>query len=755
MTTLPSTVQERFALPAGAGGKGSEGGTTMTAADVMGILRRRLVLIVILFTLLSALVVGGFIVWWSYFPLYRAESLIECITNVPESELSVAPERLREDEHERFVQTQAVMLKSPSVLTAALGLRAVQDTNWYKKIDPGEYLLELTDDLVAGPVRGTNFLRVSIQCRTKSDPKTIVNNVVDRWHQLVMEGAARAYADELEGARNREDRLRAEIAAKREQLRTISDRLPAGAADANTTSLTAQQVLQYGQQVGMLALEKSLLEQYREIYNDPQGVAVTAEDRAAVEQDPQVSMLVQRLFMLQQQQMADAATFGPEHTEVKALEPQVRAAEEELDRIRQQRLSERRADIREATNTAYQGSQFALFMAQENLAQAEASLQDQDRLMFDYRNLSDDIERDLLYLVRLHDYVEELERVVVRHTAMKVAVAQRAIDPLRRSAPSLLMLPVGIFFALVLSVGLAVGLELIDTSMRTTQDITRHLEIAMLGAIPDTDDEEIAIEQVETAVRDAPRSMVAEAFRRVRAGLQFSAPASQQRSVLISSPHPHDGKTTVVCNLGLAVAQNGRRVLLVDANFRRPMLSKVFGLNGNTKGLSNILVGDGALADCAAPSNFPYLDVLSSGPIPPNPAELLGGETFRAFLDDATARYDQVLIDSPPVLLTSDAVVISTAVDGAILVVRAKENSRGAARRACHLLSAVNARLFGAVLNAAQATRGGYFRAQLREFYDYQADQEEDENSPPALPAETATPEASPKTEDASENGKE
>ena len=584
MTTLPSTVQERFALPAGAGGRGSEGGAGMTVADVLGILRRRLVLIVILFTLLSALVVGGFIVWWVYFPLYRAESLIECITNVPEAELSVAPERLREDEHERFVQTQAVMLKSPDVLIATLGLRAVQETKWYQAIPTGEHLLALTDELVAGPVRGTNFLRVSIQCRTKSDPKIIVNNAVDRWHQLVMEGAARTYADELEGARNREDRMRAEIAAKREQMRTISDRLPAGAADADTTNITAQQVLQYGQQTGMLTLEKSLLEQYRAIYNDPEGVAVTAEDRQAVERDPQVAMLVQRLFLLQQQQSADASTFGPEHTEVKALEPQIRAAEEELDRIRRQRLAERRADIREAANTAYQGSQFALFMAQENLAKAEAALQDQDRLLFDYRNLSAEIERDLLYLVKLHDYVEELERVVIRHTALKLSIAQRATDPLQRSAPSLLVLPVGIFFALALAVGLAVGLELLDTSVRTTQDITRHLEIAMLGAIPDTDDEEIAIDKVETAVRDAPRSMVAEAFRRVRASLQFSAPASQQRSVLISSPHPDDGKTTVVCNLGMAVAQGGRRVLLVDANFRRPMIGKIFGLKRQHQG---------------------------------------------------------------------------------------------------------------------------------------------------------------------------
>jgi capsular exopolysaccharide synthesis family protein len=143
-------------------------------------------------------------------------------------------------------------------------------------------------------------------------------------------------------------------------------------------------------------------------------------------------------------------------------------------------------------------------------------------------------------------------------------------------------------------------------------------------------------------------------------------------------------------------------------------------------GLSNILIGDGSLATHVVDSEFPNLHVLGSGPIPPNPAELLGGEQFRSLLDDAVSRYDQVIIDSPPVLLASDSVVASTLVDGVIVVVRAKENSRGGARRACTLLSAVNAHNFGAVLNAAQVTRGGYFREQLRTYYDYQADAEEE-----------------------------
>ena len=681
MTTLPSTVSERVALPAGVSARGGEGSAGLTAGDILSILRRRMVLIAVLFTLFSAMVVGGFVVWWVYFPSYQATAFIECVTNVPEAQLEVAPERLRDDEFERFVATQAARIVHPAILREALALKEVQETDYYKSIPTGEHLTELTDDLVAAPQRGTNFLKVSIACRKLTDPKIIVNSVVDRWYNKVTEDAAQAYAPQLTRARDDLDALDKQIEQKRSRLQSIAEGLPAGANLEGALNITAQEVLQYGEQSSMLQLERDLLEQYKEVYDDPTTAPVTQEDRRAVEASPEIAQLTQQLLLLQQQREADAPTFGEEHPEMRALDGRIAATRAELDRFRTQRLNERRAEIRELTNTAYQSTSYALHLAMNRLSKAEGALIDQDRMLFDYENLKAEIDQDLEYRQELFTYAEQLERVIYSRTAMKVNIAQHAIDPLERSEPSLLMLPLGVFFAMLLAIGLAVAMELLDTSVRTSQDVVRYLDVALLGAVPHVDDEEIAIDQPESAVRDAPRSMMAEAFRQIRTNLQFSAPAAQQRSVLISSPHPEDGKTTVACNLAMAVAQAGRRVLLVDANFRRPAVAKVFGLAPG-RGLSNVLVGDSAMADCVQPSGQDHLDILATGPIPPNPAELLGSEQFRAFLDDATARYDQVLIDAPPILLASDPLVIATAMDGVILVVRAKENSRGAARRA-------------------------------------------------------------------------
>jgi capsular exopolysaccharide synthesis family protein len=283
---------------------------------------------------------------------------------------------------------------------------------------------------------------------------------------------------------------------------------------------------------------------------------------------------------------------------------------------------------------------------------------------------------------------------------------------------------------MALALGLCV--ELLDKSVRTSQDITRHMDVGILGAIPDTDDEEVSIRQVETAVRDVPQSMIAEAFRQIRTNLQFSAPADGQRTIMLTSPRPEDGTTCVACNLALSLAQGGRRVLLVDANLRRPRIGDVF-LSKASNGLSNILIGEGSLASCVAKTDNVLLDLLGSGPKPPNPVDLFTGSHWPTFLKEAASQYDQIIFDTPPVLLASDAAVVASSVDGAGLVVRANRSSRGVARRAFGVLRDTDARVFGAVLNAARVTRGGYFREQLRTFYEYQ--EGEDIPIAPSLPA--------------------
>jgi len=294
-------------------------------------------------------------------------------------------------------------------------------------------------------------------------------------------------------------------------------------------------------------------------------------------------------------------------------------------------------------------------------------------------------------------------------------------------------LPAGSVLGLILGVGLALLLELMDTSIKTSRDVPRHVHVPILGTIPHVDDEEVKIDQVELASRTAPRSMVAEAFRAIRTNLLLSSPAERQRTVLVASARPEEGRTTVAINLALSIAQNGRRVLLVDANFHRPAVQQFFP-NAKGTGLSNILIGQARLADAAVTTDLPNLDVLTSGPIPPNPTELLAGPYLSRMITEALERYDQIIFDGPPVLLVSDGLVLAGVVDGVILVCRAKATSRGVALRGREQLERVNGRIFGAVLNAAQVTRGGYYREQIRSYYEYQPEESLTATSVPVLP---------------------
>lgn len=721
MTLLPTTIQENMPVPAGMSSPAGEAAGP-TTTDVVAMIRRRVVLITVLTILFLSMSAGGFASWWFQFPGYQSEALIDCVTNIPDTGLSIELRRLREEEHEKFVMTQARLMKSPSILGAALKVNTVRETDWFASIPLNKHLLDLTDELHAAPVRGTTLLRVAMECRNPKDAAVIVNEVVTQWRRMVMDRSAEdATQGMLAALRGEMDALNREIKDARDRQNRLDEQLPPGALYNPGGNITHQQVREYAEQEAQRRAELAILEPYRKLYDNPEGapVALTAEDRAFVELDPQVAQASQGLFLLEQERAAKSKTFGHEHVVIRRLDSQIDALQEKVDRRRTEVINERRRDNREAAMTAYDVTRLGLYQAQENRLKAEAALEDQDRVLVERENIQQTIEENLKYRQVIQETVKNLQRIKTQRTAIQVNIEQRAIEPLERHSPTLWLIPVGVFLSFTLSFGLALGLEMLDKSVRTSQDVMRYLDVALLGLVPDTDDEEIPIQRVERAYIEAPQSMMAEAFRRLRTNLQFCAPAERQRSIVVTSPRPDDGKTTVACNLAMALAEADRRVLLVDANLRKPGLQDVFD-KLPAEGLSNLLIGDGALSSYVTQTENPKLDLLGSGPSSPNPAELLGGVRFKEFLAEATSVYDQVVIDSAPVLLASDSAVLARAADGVIMVVRATHSSRGVARRACAMVAGVGAHLLGVVLNGAQVTRGGYFREELRAYYQYQ-----------------------------------
>ncbi len=203
-----------------------------------------------------------------------------------------------------------------------------------------------------------------------------------------------------------------------------------------------------------------------------------------------------------------------------------------------------------------------------------------------------------------------------------------------------------------------------------------------------------------------PRSPASEAYRTLRTNIQFSSLDKPLRTILITGVEPGEGKSTTLANLAVVMAQGGKRVIAVDCDLRRPSLHKLFALPSEPGLTTALLEGKGR--PLLQETIVPGLRLLTSGPLPPNPSELLGSRHFEELLGSLVSDADVVLLDAPPVIAVSDAAVLASKVDGVILVINAGKTKRDLARRAKSLLQNVNAPLLGAVLNNAPLDKGLY-----------------------------------------------
>jgi len=274
---------------------------------------------------------------------------------------------------------------------------------------------------------------------------------------------------------------------------------------------------------------------------------------------------------------------------------------------------------------------------------------------------------------------------------------------------------VGAVLGFLCGFGISYLAEVADKNFRTPEEVRQTLGVPIMAHIPPLPQSEKRDKSKpkklhkSLAAIHSSKSLAAEAFRGVRTGLYFSTKNESHKAIQITSPEPGDGKTTLTTNLAIAIAQSGKRVLLIDADMRRPRIDKLFSLLNN-QGLSTVLDGKTDLADSIISiDDVPNLSILTSGPTPSNPSEQLTGERFAEVLETCKSRYDLVLVDTPPLLPVTDAAVVAPRVDGVILALKLAKNARIQAVRAMEILSNINCKVLGVVVNG-KPDRHGYGR---------------------------------------------
>ncbi|HEV2836897.1 MAG TPA: polysaccharide biosynthesis tyrosine autokinase, partial [Pyrinomonadaceae bacterium] len=288
---------------------------------------------------------------------------------------------------------------------------------------------------------------------------------------------------------------------------------------------------------------------------------------------------------------------------------------------------------------------------------------------------------------------------------------------------------VAFFLSIGLGVGLALFLEYMDDTVHSTEEVERGLHLPAIAVIPavgsavgnrligtskalmkrngngHNDKHEELLINVDT------RSPLAEAYRHLRTSILLSSAGRAPKTLLISSSLPGEGKTTTAVNTAFSLAQTGASVVIVDADMRRPRLRSIFGVHDQL-GLSSILsssLSEDEILGMVSRDEATGLGILTSGPIPPNPAELIGSDQMSHLLSVLQNHFDHVVIDSPPVSSFTDGVLISTMVDGVLLVVQGGKSSRHIVRRSKQLLQEVGAKIFGVVLNNTEVQSHDYY----------------------------------------------
>jgi polysaccharide biosynthesis transport protein len=316
-------------------------------------------------------------------------------------------------------------------------------------------------------------------------------------------------------------------------------------------------------------------------------------------------------------------------------------------------------------------------------------------------------------------------------------------DPI--GPPRLRNIGIAFLVSLIAGIGLAFLLDFLDDTLKSIDDVDRYIHLPALGLIPASRSDRQRLRggpqpsgpspATALALFEDVRSPIAEAYRHLRTSLLLSSAGQPPKTILITSSQPSEGKTTTAVNTAFMLAQTGAEILIIDCDLRRPRLHVNLEVP-NVKGLTNLLSGETDIDSVIQTyERQPNLKLLTSGPVPPNPAELLGSEEMRKLLVTLSGRFAHVVVDSPPAISFTDASILSTMVDGVVLVVHGGRSSRAVVRRAKQQLLDVGAHIFGVVLNNVKLESQDYYYTGYYSSY-YYSSPEDSADGPPAGGAE-------------------
>ena len=647
--------------------------------------------------------------------LFEAYGDIE-IRSGTNSEYRVSSAPLAEDTYD--IPTQSTILKSDTLLlTVARDLDLPNNHEFtgapatapHQSLDDPNVrqsmLSALQGDITIGPISKTDIVRIS--CRTLS-PKLSADIV----NKLVKEYQQRSFQSRYDATRTVSDWLRGQLGDLKQQVETsqtqmidLGKRLGVLGFDTSHNEITSG-IDDLTRAASEAQIHRIVVEsRYRVLTGmDPNALDASIGSVGDVNSSALSSLRAQRESLLAQLAGSDV-TAGPNLPRVKALRAQVNELQHQIDEEQSRLLVQSKED---------------LAAARANEAQTRGALEAAKTNAY---TLRDDLVE---YTIRQRDFesnrtlyeglLQRLNTAGVQAglDSQEVDIVDNAVPPIGPSLePKGSIVIVDTVVGIGLAVLLAFVLESLDTSLSSVAEIENISGLPSLALIPKArrtnESNSQTPAQRNLVVLTNPKSQFAESFRALRTSLLLSVAGREPQVVLLTSATPSEGKTTASLNLAAVLAQRDVRVLLIDADLRRPTVHHRFGLNGKI-GLTSVLTGSITLKDAVqVVSDLPSLEILASGPVPPFPTEMLSSDAMRRLLQEARGIYTHIVMDSPPLLSVTDSVVLAREADTVVLIVRHGKSTKHAVRRARDLLIRSGARLAGIALNAVDLSSPEYY----------------------------------------------
>lgn len=633
--------------------------------------------------------------------------------------------RLKLDQNEEFVPKPGLFSDiRETILSPVTYLKSLLKTETPAPALTGEGLAEPYSPLVpafitrikVSPIRNSRLVDLSFEAKDPVLAARIANTVARAYIDLTLQTKLKATSDAVNWLNQQVEQEKKKVEqAEQALLQYKQDQGIVTDFSSNVETITAQKLAELNKQVvdatSRRVEAETRFRQAKNLGNNPDSMGSIPE----VLHNALIQDIKKQEVELHKRLSEHSKRYGANH-------PQIIALNNELKSLNGRKTAEIHRVISALQN------EYRVALAREQslkdaLGQQKGETLSMNKKAIDYNVLKREAETSReMFDVLIKRFKETSLTEDIRTGNIRVVdPAEIPKSPAKPKKTQNILL--SIVVGLSLGIGLAFFLDYIDSTIKLPDEVTRYLKIPYLGPVPAmAADPETEKNEAQEQPKDdlishhAPKSTASESYRGIRTALLLSSADRAPQVILVCSAGPKEGKTITSANIAVTMAQTGNRVLVLDCDMRRPKVHRLFGAERD-RGMSNILAGYCSMDDVLLHTGIENVDIIPSGPIPPNPSEILGSRHMKELIEQARTRYERIIIDSPPVTAVTDAVILSSFADGVVIVIRAGETHREIIKNGIAQLRAVNARILGAVLNAVDMGRDSYYYYQYYYYY--------------------------------------